>query len=200
MVTCKKCGKEFRTEAALKDHSRDARVHRENTYEHKSPYRKWGLAILVLSVIVIGIGVFAYKGDQTGSTTSPSNILPDLTTNDFNLSGSGCQFVNQTSGQTEFRFSFTLTNRFNENVHFLTAYVAGILGVVGKNQSFTSSLDSPTYTNALTLMVTIPTGAIPRNSLAVLSVSFGAHAKEVSGDILKIMLVNVALTYPACSS
>jgi hypothetical protein len=138
---------------------------------------------------------------QISSLPQSTAIIP-LRASDFNLtSSSGCQFVNQTTSAIEFRFYFTLTNQFNENVHFVNASVAGILGVIGpKNQSktFTSSLNSPTYTNALTLMVTVPSSAVPSGAIVVLSVSFVADVMEVNGAILKLAVVDVGQSYPSC--
>ena len=74
MVTCKKCGKEFKTDTSLKEHLRDARVHRESTYQHKSAYRKWILAIFVLVILAI----FAYRATtERGSANGElrSNIV-----------------------------------------------------------------------------------------------------------------------------
>ena len=96
-MTCKKCGKEFKSEAALKDHLRDAQVHRETAYPHKSPYRIWVLAIFVL-VVICGVAILAYTGTQSGtrgttqtvSTPTPSGGSNIVWTNHlFNLSEGG---------------------------------------------------------------------------------------------------------------
>ena len=89
LVTCKKCGKEFKSDAALKDHLRDARVHRDSFYERKHPYRKWGLALFVL-LVVCGVALLAYRGIQPG----PSQTV--LTGRSVSNTNSNFVFFNQT--------------------------------------------------------------------------------------------------------
>jgi hypothetical protein len=79
LARCKECGREFKSEAALKDHRKDA--HRERLYQHKSSFRIWVLAIFVLIVICVA-GFVAYRGNlggtsQTGLTASSasSNVI-----------------------------------------------------------------------------------------------------------------------------
>lgn len=81
MVTCKKCGREFKSEAALKDHLRDAQVHRESIYEHKNQYRKWVLVVLVL-VVICGVAIFAFSGNPSGTyqTGAPTVSKENLDT------------------------------------------------------------------------------------------------------------------------
>jgi hypothetical protein len=73
LVTCKKCGKEFKSEAALEDHLRDARVHRENQYRHRRPYSKWVLALFIL-LVICGIAILAYKESTVVQTTQTQTI------------------------------------------------------------------------------------------------------------------------------
>jgi hypothetical protein len=73
LVTCKKCGREFKSEAALKDHLRDAQVHRESHYEHKNQYGKLALAFVVL-LIIVGLAIFAFRSNQVAPFQTSSTI------------------------------------------------------------------------------------------------------------------------------
>jgi hypothetical protein len=83
LVTCKKCGREFKTEAALKDHLRDAQVHRDSLYEHKNQYGKWVLAVLAI-LVICGVAFFAVSQNPNGSSeVSPtaSQVSSDIVFN-----------------------------------------------------------------------------------------------------------------------
>jgi hypothetical protein len=104
LVTCKKCGKRFKSEAALEDHLRDAQVHREDQYRRKRPYGKWVLALFIL-LVISGIAILAYKEASISSitpttpTTSSSRVSRVILNNHLvNVTGvvGAFSFINET--------------------------------------------------------------------------------------------------------
>lgn len=144
---------------------------------------------------------------STTSNHSSSSIAVVLKQSDFNLTNSnGCEFVNQTSGQTELLFILYVTNRFNMPVHYVNESANGFLiSAPSGNQlapiPFSVSLKSSHYTDRLILFLTFPVNLIPTGGTPLtLSVFVATYTPEANGTILLTSEISLSQTYPACSS
>ena len=178
-----------------------------------------GAVLLIVIIFAFYWYYYSYHNQSINPPTTTSLTHPiSLTTSlrplqqgDFNITvGNGCVFVNQTTGQLYVRFNIQVTNRFTENVEYISGSATVFLLLSNPNRqvsflNFSNShlLPAPTYTKVLPLFISFPINFGDRTTFdATLSISLVIWQGDKNQEILlmKEIPVKADAVYATCST
>lgn len=166
---------------------------------------------MVILIVVLVIGIVAYSLTPTNPSPSTptiqsSKIHISLRPSDFNITNeNGCVFPDPNTGKIVAHFYLTITNRFNETVHYVNASLAATVQLENGtkiNLPERQVPGSPTYTNAVGFPVFffVAGSGFEHGTATMVSLIVRAYIGEVNGPVELPLSIPIPASMQNCQA
>ncbi len=183
----------------------------------KTRFSKGDAAVILIVVLVIGMVAYSLRSSNPSPSTSTSTVSAvstptmqsstvhiSLRAGDFNITNeNGCVFPEPTTGKIIAHFYLTITNRFNESVHYVNASLAATVQLTNGTKINIPEKQvpgSPTYTNAVGFPVYffVAGSGFEHGTATMVSLIVRAYIGEVNGPIELPLSIPIPTTMTNC--
>jgi hypothetical protein len=168
----------------------------------KARFSKGDAVVILIVVLVIGMVAYSLTSTNPSPSTSTSALSAvstpttqsstthiSLLAGDFSITyEGGCVFPDPSTGKIRAHFYLTITNRFNDSVHYVNASLAATVQLANGttiNIPEKQIPGSPTYTNAVGFPVYffVAGSGFEHGTATMVSLTVRAYIGEVDGPV-----------------